>query len=84
MTTHTPESITIIEDLLDYPYPYDLMEIRRKVRIDFDEDEEEARQHMDVYCTKKVALEARTDCLNAISRAQAFLAALPPQPSDSP
>ena len=84
MTTHTPESIAIIRDLLAHPYPYHLMAIRRKVRIDFDEDEGSARRDMDVYCTKEFAMKARADWSYAVNRAQAFLAVLPPQPSDSP
>ena len=83
MTTHTPESITIIRDLLAHPYPHDLMEIRREVR-EFGANEAEARKWINAYCTEEFAMKARADWDYAVHRAEAFLAALPPQPSDSP
>jgi hypothetical protein len=81
---HTPEGIIelveqheyetardIIADLLNHPYPYDLMAIRKEAaRYD---SETSAMVEMDAYCTEEAALKARADWNNAQETAKKFL-----------
>ncbi len=66
-------AIEIIKDLLDNPYPYDLMEIRREVEEGGYESEEEAKEDMDCYCTEEYLLKCREKYRIAQNNAKDFL-----------
>ena len=61
----------IIADLLEHPYPYDLMEIRKEAAGYMLEDY--AAEDMQDYCTKETALKARADWKKAQETAKKFL-----------
>jgi hypothetical protein len=46
-----PRMVRAIRDLLDNPYPWDLVQIRHLVQADFGGDEEAAKAEMVTYCS---------------------------------
>ena len=61
----------IIENLLEHPYPHDLMKIR-KLAESYD-SEEEAKEKMVAYCTTHFLIDALADHYAAQGLAKAWL-----------
>ena len=61
----------IIQDLLNHPYPYDLIALRLKASKYA--SEEAAKDDMDAYCTSEFAMKARMDWQAAQDAAREWL-----------
>ena len=62
---------SIIADLLEHPYPHDMMEIRKDAAGYT--SEKYAAEDMDAYCTEEAALKARAEWKLAQETAREFL-----------
>lgn len=61
----------IIQDLLDNPYPHDLIQARLKASKY--SSEEAAKKHLTIYCTTEFAMKARADWQSAQAAAKEWL-----------
>lgn len=55
------------KELLENPYPWDLLDIRKKVENDYD-DEQDAKENMDAYCTAEYFEDQRVKHKDALRK----------------
>ena len=65
----------IITDLLRNPFPWDLIQVRRVVKLDYAGDEVLAKEQMESYCTERFLTEAMDRHHTAKRFAEEFLKA---------
>lgn len=76
-TTAPPLHVSLLRDLLENPYPADLMDIRLKVASEYNYDEEAAAAHMEAYCTADFLAQALKRHKCAEQQARNYLALFP-------